>query len=182
MKSIIIGTISLLFATCAAPASAQCVNPITPNCDFYERCLERYCHCGWTSSSYALTYGQKYCKRFIATTSLSPSGKKWRDATLLCLQEKLVPIVPIDNPASCDCAKVRDTAYRIHAACYSQPQASICDLSVSDLATIDRVVDDSDKFDKDGLKALRGVLSVCMSQNPAFSAKAILAKIENLLR
>ena len=163
------------------PASAQCVNTAQPTCGFYDQCLEKYCSCGWSSSGYALSYGLKYCKRFIAATGLSAAGEKWRDATLVCLQEKLVPLVPLDATQKCDCAAIRTEAYDSHVACYTQPGASICSLSVPDLKVIDQTVDASDQFDKDGLRALASVLKTCVASDPAFPAKALLAKIAGLL-
>ncbi len=70
--------------------SQQCVNPVKPNCDFYSKCMEATCKCGFAADGYALSYGLKYCRRFLNDANLSPQGEKWRDATLRCLQETLV--------------------------------------------------------------------------------------------
>lgn len=162
-------------------AFAQCVNPIKPNCNFYAQCLEKYCSCGWTSSGYALSYGKKYCDRFLSASTFSARGTAWRDSTLICLQESLVPLVPIDNPNKCDCNQIRQSALDSHVQCYTKLPNSICTLKPADLAIIDQVVDASDKYDTDGLIGLKNVLVTCMSQDPSFPAKALVAKISNLL-
>lgn len=180
-KALSSAIVGLLLILPVDAARAQCVNTAQPTCGFYDRCLEKHCSCGWSSSGYALSYGLKYCKRFLAAKDLSPAGKRWRDATLVCLQEKLVPLVPQNPSQKCDCGAVRTAAYDSHVACYTQPGASICSLSVADLKVIDQTVDASDQFDRDGLTALASVLKACIASDPSFPAKALIAKISNLL-
>ncbi|MEW5683997.1 MAG: hypothetical protein AB1942_03670 [Pseudomonadota bacterium] len=160
-----------------APA-AVCVNPATPNCNFYTSCMEATCKCGYSSTGgYALSYGKKYCDKFLAEAGFSAAGRKWRDATLRCLQEKMVAQLPT-NPAQCDCPKLQQAAYDTHVGCYTQPGASICDLPAADAVVIDKVVADSDKFDRQGLEALKAVAKKCYASNPTNQWKQAQAVVQ----
>src|SRR5262245_58575577 len=129
---------TVLSAGCILGAEAkaqQCVNPIKANCDFYSQCMEATCKCGFGSSGYAVSYGRKYCQRFLDEKGFTAAGLAWRDATLRCLQEKLVQGLPA-NAGGCDCAKLQNAAYATHVACYTQPGHSICDLPDTDILKI----------------------------------------------
>jgi hypothetical protein len=149
----------------AAPAPV-CVNPVKPNCDFYTRCMEATCKCGYGSSGYALSYGKKYCERFQAETNFTASGQKWRDATLRCLQERQVAKLPATSQG-CNCPQLRNDAYSAHVECYTLPGSSICDLPGADIYAILKTVDNSDLTDRNGVEASVAVGRKCLSANPA---------------
>src|SRR5436309_1041028 len=75
-------------------ASAQCSNSIKPSCGVYATCFAKYCPCNG-SDEYFLTYGKKYCEKFLGLATFSAEGVKWRDKTLVCLQEAIVPRLDI---------------------------------------------------------------------------------------
>ena len=58
----------------------ECAAPKANTCNFYSNCLERYQACG--EQGYALNYGQKYCYQFQALSTLTDTGRIWRDRTL----------------------------------------------------------------------------------------------------
>ncbi|MCF1438493.1 MAG: hypothetical protein LPD71_07015 [Shewanella sp.] len=71
---------------------------------------------------------------------LSNAGKVWRDATLRCLQEALVPLIPIEENASCNCKELKRFAYSSHVSCYTQNTQSICDLPYEDIVLIGKTI------------------------------------------
>jgi len=79
------------------PVSSSCIDPAAnTTCAWYSDCLEAAHPCG--SDGYALAYGQHYCNAFsseLASNLLTPHGLVWRDRTLLCLQEELVPLLNV---------------------------------------------------------------------------------------
>src|ERR1700722_13591804 len=98
---------SISLALSLSPALGQCVNSGKLSCNVYASCFERYCPCEGTKDGYFLRYGKKYCDRFIGSDGWSEKGNKWRDATLLCLQEKIVPKLNISETPSCDCKAMK---------------------------------------------------------------------------
>jgi hypothetical protein len=146
-------------------SSAQCVNPIAPNCDFYNKCLEKYCPCGWSESGYALSYGLRYCKRF-SETNFSAPARKWRDSTLVCLQERLVPHVPRLEASECNCQAMKVRALASHVDCYTELPSSICLLPLADVAAIVAVVEQSDLSDQEGVRAFLRIALICLKQRP----------------
>lgn len=170
----------LLLASAGGLHAQQCVNPANPNCDFYSRCMEQTCKCGFEKPGYALSYGKKYCGRFLAESAFSPSGARWRDATLRCLQEKLVSALPT-NAARCDCGKLRDVAFASHVACYTQPGNSVCDLPAGDVLKVKDLVDNSDRSDVAGLKTILQVASRCVTANGSNAWKIVKAYVSQKL-
>jgi hypothetical protein len=87
---------SLLLFICQ-PASSSCVNPaMNTTCLWYPDCLEAAHPCGL--DGYALSYGQHFCNAFssdLASNLLTRQGQLWRDKTLICLQEQLVPLLNV---------------------------------------------------------------------------------------
>lgn len=146
--------------------SAQCANAMQPSCGVYDACFAKYCPCQGEPSEYFLAYGKRYCTSFLANTSFSDAGKKWRDATLVCLQEKIVPHLDISEHPSCDCKKMRTIAFDSHVACYTQPQASICNLPIGDLQEIMKTIDKRDLFSTEGWKQMRAVAEICAGKAP----------------
>lgn len=122
-------TLSLLLIS--SSAAAQCVNSAQPSCDVYDRCFAQACPCAGDEHEYFVSYGKKYCKVFLDLPGLSSEGKKWRDSTLRCLQESIVPKLP-SSGSECNCQTMETYAYASHVDCYTKPAASICDLPVAD--------------------------------------------------
>ncbi len=114
---------------------AQCSNSVKLSCGVYTQCFERYCPCS-ADKNYFTNYGKRYCEKFLGRSDWSAQGAAWRDKTLLCLQESIVPKLDLDHPEKCDCSKMKDFAFQTHISCYSQNTASICRLPASDWAKI----------------------------------------------
>jgi hypothetical protein len=134
-----------LFAACSlllallvpGAAPAQCLSTAKPSCGVYETCFAKLCPCDESPYEYFNSYGKKYCAAFLQSSALSKAGLAWRDSTLRCLQEKIVPLLPpVGQAASCNCSGMQEQAFDTHVACYTQPKNSICDLPDSDWAVI----------------------------------------------
>lgn len=147
-------------------ANAQCLNSIEPSCSIYSSCFAKHCDCP-DSDEYLMSFGENYCKGFLDEHNFSAAGTAWRNSTLRCLQESLVPIIPFEEGKSCDCAKVKAFAYSNHVSCYTQSAASVCDLPIQDIGLIAKTI----IFDKafisllknhaDGYAQVKGVLEKC---------------------
>jgi hypothetical protein len=123
-----------------ASSHSQCVNSIKPSCAVYSSCFAKVCACA-DSDEYLLSFGQRYCEAFLEAPGLSESGKRWRDGTLRCLQEAIVPIVPLlEEGGSCNCTKLKEQAFESHVECYTNPENSVCDLAIEDILTISRTI------------------------------------------
>ncbi len=89
--------IGALLSFLPPPVSSSCVNPAqNTTCLWYPNCLEAAHACG--PEGYAISYGQRYCDAFssaFASNLLTLQGQIWRDKTLLCLQEQLVPFLNV---------------------------------------------------------------------------------------
>lgn len=155
-----IATGVMLFAWPGA-SRAQCENPIQAGCGVYESCFAKYCPCAPGTDEYFKSYGVKYCKAFLQNASLSDAGKKWRDSTLRCLQESIVPHLDISAQPKCNCGQMKQVAFDSHVACYTKQGASICDLPKKDVVTIGKTVDMKDLFDKSGWRQMHEVSKVC---------------------
>lgn len=163
-------------------AAAQCKSSAAPSCAVYSSCFEARCKCENSKYPYFISYGKKYCERFLASTGWSQAGATWRDKTLICLQDKIVPILP-DDAILCNCEALKAAAFKIHVACYTQPSASVCDLGIGDWATIYGIIDNHDLFrDPDGRAQTLAVLQICVNNRPDGLVKDILNKIINSLQ
>jgi len=159
----------LLASALVAGASgvyAQCANAVTPSCAVYESCFAKYCPCDGKPTEYFRTYGLKYCKAFLANSSLSAQGNAWRDSTLVCLQESIVPKLDISANPTCNCGEMRTFACSTHVACYTKPGASICDLPSSDVTAIAKTVDIKDLVDGAGWRQMRDIAAQCEASAP----------------
>jgi hypothetical protein len=147
-------------------AMAQCVNSPTPSCGVYESCFATACQCDSSEFEYFKSYGKKYCEVFLDLPNLSPKGKEWRDSTLRCLQETIVPLLPPDGQAaSCDCKAMQLQAFDSHVACYTQSNNSICSLEVRDWrAILDAADVVASLKDQKSRKQMVEVARICMSQ------------------
>lgn len=128
-------TFFISFPAQAEPTLA-CVNTSTPSCSLYTDCFNRQCNCAGSEHEYFISYGKKYCDAFMQDDGLSERGKAWRDSTLHCLQESIVPTLPFGSGQACNCEEIESKAFISHVACYTQPTNSICDLPASDLFNI----------------------------------------------
>lgn len=173
--------LSAIFLTFGIDYSrAQCQNSATPSCAVYDTCFARYCPCSG-SDEYFITYGLKYCKRFLGQSGFSATGKKWRDKTLVCLQEAIVPKLDISTNPSCDCQAMRKFAFASHVQCYlSDP--SICSLPASDLANILGIVDVGSVItDQDSRKQFYDVFKKCKDDYYNQYSTQIQNKIDNMI-
>lgn len=123
----------------AYPTVEACTRPNTLDCSFYSACLERSTPCG--DSGYALGFGEKYCTAF-RSAKLTPTGQKWVERTMLCLQQALVPEVvaagSLSSPpaSAARCEEVFDKAFASHPACYTAKESSVCFLPPSDVVAV----------------------------------------------
>lgn len=148
-------------------AAAQCVNSIEPSCSVYSTCFEKHCKCAGSEDEYLISFGMNYCNAFLSEHKFSSAGQKWRDGALRCLQESLIPIIPLEEGKACDCVKVKTFAYSSHVGCYTQPAASVCDLPLSDIGLIAKTIIFDKAFvgvmkdHKDGYSQVKGTLEIC---------------------
>ncbi len=132
--------ILLLFFSISQFAFGQCVNTIEPSCTVYDSCFEKNCNCSSSKDEYFISFGKKYCEAFLSEKEFSPEGEKWKTSTLRCLQEKIVPLIPLDGTKSCNCEQIKLFSVGTHAECYTQPENSVCDLSLSDISLIAKTI------------------------------------------
>lgn len=146
-------------------AAAQCVNTANPSCGVYDSCFADRCHCDGSEYEYFKSYGKKYCETFLDLPELSAKGKAWRNATLKCLQETIVPILPADGQAySCNCKAMQLRAFDSHVACYTQPANSICELEPNDWFYIMKAVDPVASLkDQKSRKQMLEVAKLCLN-------------------
>ncbi len=164
------------------PAFAQCANSVKPSCGVYTTCFSKYCNCASSPSEYFISYGKQYCERFLGNTKLSKAGEKWRDATLVCLQEKIVPHLAIAEPAkTCDCPKMRKIAIDSHVACYTQAPTSMCNLEMNDIIEIGKIVDKKDIFSSEGWDSMKQITAVCKTQATTPERRAKWSTMNSLL-
>lgn len=154
------------FATTELRAQ-QCINTITPSCDVYASCFSYYCRCSG-DDEYFISYGKQYCEKFLGT-QVTGAAKIWRDRTLKCLQERIVPHLPRTNKDPCNCRAMRDYAFKSHVECYTQPDASICDLAYKDLLDVGFTVKLSDMVNTSGRETICGIARSCARQRQSVS-------------
>ncbi len=163
----LIAGIFLLFA--CVPVMANCVNSITPSCDVYDSCFNKYCNCTGSDEEYLMSFGKQYCDAFLNEHSFTSNGNQWRDNTLRCLQEAIVPSIPFTDTKSCNCQEVKKIAYTSHVSCYTQPNSSVCDLPSADIKLIATTIIFNSKFIsamKDyslGIEQVRDTFTKCSS-------------------
>lgn len=147
------------------------------SCEFYQSCLEAQFQCG--PDGYPIRYGLKYCERFISLNTsraytgrlLSSQGLAWRNNTLNCLQDVLIPSLTMVSQIS-DCQKVTEFAFNSHSRCYTQPGQSICDLPKSDWLIIGTIPDALDIGTYSGLRQIKEILVTCKG--------SLVSKLERL--
>lgn len=171
-------------AICPLPSLSQCVNTMTPTCGVYTSCFADRCACDGSPFEYFKSYGAKYCTAFLELPGLSAKGAAWRNATLKCLQEKIVPLLPKDGQSeSCNCQQMQLSAFDSHVACYTQPSASICELDVSDWQKILAATDPVKTLqDQKSRKQLLVVARMCLVDPVAVQAKDVIQKVIDKLK
>ena len=176
--------VAVMLAVLPSGALAQCQNAATPSCGVYKSCFAKQCPCSG-ADEYFVTYGEKYCKAFLGNASLSSEGQKWRDRTLICLQEAIVPKLDLSNEPKCNCQEMRKFAFDTHVSCYTQPGASICNLPIGDVTAIASTVNVADMMDAAGWRQMRDVASICETSAPdasrqaAWKAMALVLKLRS---
>jgi hypothetical protein len=165
----------------ASSTFAQCANPSEPSCTVYESCFSKYCSCKGDPNEYFETYGAKYCKRFLEEIKFSPIGEKWRNSTLICLQEAIVPKLDISDKPVCDCSSMKKYAFESHVACYTKPGASICDLPFEDVKKISKVIDMADIFSSEGWQQMKQVTKICEKTSPDDGRRSIWRALAAIL-
>lgn len=122
---------------------------------FYQ-CAEHTLSCG--PDGYLVGYGSRYAERFYRYTRpwMSSAGKKWIDATLVCLQEKLRE--RIDAQTSCE--DVRTIAFDSHPECYVD--SGFCQLPLSDWFAVAATIDGRDWLSKDALRQVSTTAHACL--------------------
>lgn len=131
------------------------------SCGIY-RDLNLRCDCSGRDN-YLLSYGLKYCERFLGAGRWTSAGLEWRNQTLLCLQNEMVHHMATSH--NCDCKKIKEFASETHMRCYTQKTASVCNLPPADLTEIYKIIDAADLFDLSGIKQLWGIVRLCMGQS-----------------
>src|SRR3954447_21355906 len=111
MKTLAWTALLALALTSASTIHAQCASAAQPNCAVYASCFAKQCPCTGDANEYFISYGEKYCRRFLGDDNFSDVGKAWRDATLVCLQEKIVPKLDLSATPTCNCATMRAFAF-----------------------------------------------------------------------
>ena len=153
------GLLFCLLAGSAADAQRARQPPL--NCGLYDR-MERQCKCNGTDD-YFIKYGRRYCERFLKSTGWTPAGSKWRDHTLLCLQQSLARDLRNGRTSGpCDCRNMRQIASATHVRCYTQASPSVCQLPLSDLLKIYQGVDAVDLLSPYGSSQVLSIVGACL--------------------
>lgn len=168
-RIILTGTLSLLMMIelfLAPAARAACANSVAPSCEVYSTCFAELCNCNASPYEYFKSYGEKYCKVFLDIPGLSEDGRTWRNNTLRCLQEDIVPMLPADGRSNtCDCKSLQVKVFDSHVKCYTQPKASICDLGVADWRKIVGAIDPiASLMDQKSRKQMKEVALICVTK------------------
>ena len=164
MKFFFFPSVAMALLIFSFGASAQCANSATPSCGVYESCFAKLCNCKNTPGEYFISYGKRYCETFLNLPGLSDRGTIWRNSTLRCLQETIVPILPVDGKAeTCDCPSIQIAAFDAHVACYTAPGKSICNLPGSDwVLVLNAVGPVASLKDSKSRKQLLEVAKICL--------------------
>jgi hypothetical protein len=154
--------IALCVLTQSNRVQAQCIIEGTLSCNVYNTCFDIYCPCTG-SDDYFISYGRKYCDRFLNETGWSAAGKQWRDKTLLCLQKSIAAKLSLQSPRTCNCREMKEFAFQTHINCYTQNAASVCKLPIADWRKIVGIIDTADFIDSYGARQVVATLEICIS-------------------
>ena len=119
----------------SVPLQSWCYSPDGKNCSWYKECLSKaYPQCENNGDDYGIKFEEKFCNLCNESNStFSFQEQRWIDATRICLQLQLVPLV--DRTREKTCAELKSTAFESHSPCYLNPDKSslsYCNLSLSD--------------------------------------------------
>ena len=154
--------IALCVLTQSNRVQAQCIIEGTLSCNVYNTCFDIYCPCTG-GDNYFISYGRKYCDRFLNETGWSAAGKQWRDKTLLCLQKAIAAKPSLQSPRTCNCREMKEFAFQTHINCYTQNAASVCKLPIADWRKIVGIIDTADFIDSYGARQVVATLEMCIS-------------------
>ena len=71
-----------------------CLSPSGDDCNWYKDCLEATYPCSGTDASYAVDFGEKYCRLYNNNYDLlSQMGQRWLNAARKCLQVGLIALL-----------------------------------------------------------------------------------------
>jgi hypothetical protein len=146
---------------CQAVA-AQSVRQPRLGCDLYNQ-IDRHCNCRG-ADGYFISYGRRYCERFLTSTGWTPAGVIWRNNTMVCLQQSLRRALVRRPSGTCDCDSARAIAAQTHVSCYTQASVSVCRLPLSDLVKIYSTIDIIDAFAPYGLSQMIAIAGTCIQQ------------------
>ena len=180
VRGVALGVVLAMGILWSPAALAQCANATQPSCSVYKSCFAKYCPCQGTDE-YFETYGLKYCNAFLENQNLSVDGKKWRDSTLICLQEEIVPYLKLVTPPSCNCSAMKSIAFNSHVKCYTNSTKSICSLSVSDVNQIRKTIGIKDMVSGDGRTQMANVAAICRTSAPDDGRRSMWKAISAML-
>ncbi len=172
LRRVIESLLSIFALLWCSHANSQCVNSIVPTCDVYQKCFAKTCNCKVSPDEYFIAFGASYCKAFLENPNFSPEGKKWRDSTLRCLQEAIVPALPNTTGGTCDCGAAKRYALSTHVACYTQQSSSVCSLPGADVLNIAGTILADKSFKKliqdkdDALRQALATTEICSGTAP----------------
>lgn len=138
----------------------KCAKDNLGKCDFYTKCLEKYNSCG--KNGYALSYGNKYCKRFNAYEG-SAYYKKWMRRTTTDLQKALISYVG-DRAGKVPCEEITTFAFDSHAGAYLKLPTDVCKLDTKTAVDVVTTVDGGDFLSRAALKQFLKVAGVCIAR------------------
>lgn len=154
-----IAIVAICVALLIAPNRLQAAENSYMSCELYRK-ISTECKCH-SSDGYLNAYGYKYCEKFRLSTGWTPKGQDWRNATLMCLQQKLKIAVRLNK---CNCEAIGEDAFKSHATCYTQPVASFCDLSDIDKSKIvNEMIDGSDLYSLNGVRQAIEIAWICLT-------------------
>lgn len=148
-------------SSCYPIAPAGCSTPVPGNCSWYSNCLEPHYHCG--QNGYPLGYGNYYCLTYFdLCPSMSAYGQKWCEVTRTCListgaQKLLQPSTPAYT-----CSQVKTISFDSHPVCYTQPEASFCDLSPFDIRIVLKGFRVKDLLSLDTIRQMEKIAKICL--------------------
>ncbi|MCB0420474.1 MAG: hypothetical protein KDD61_05735 [Bdellovibrionales bacterium] len=158
-------TFTTLFFQLTTHGECRNYRPMQTDCTFYRSCLESQYQCG--QEGYPLGYGEKYCQRFHSLNTpqsfndkrLSTKGVKWRNRTLVCLQDELIR--EQFQKGFLNCENIKNVGFQTHARCYAKADPSICGLPLSDWKAIASIVDIKDYGKPESVKQILEVIVAC---------------------
>ena len=127
----------------------------------YQDYVKRY---GINSSIYYISYGLKYCAKFMKLRDLdklTDKGKQWVDKTLLLLQQALENIVQSNSSIESDDIQLKKAAFETHPTAYVQ--GGLLELGMEDKIKILLTVEYGDLIDHYGREQVMKVSSAQIS-------------------